>query len=364
MKKISIYVKGDRNSTDYYRIYQYFDKINSGECVCKYRIQLGNKLYRKWMPIADKPLLIKVFAFFYIYFRRLWSLLVDFVFVPDIIVLHRSFIGRFMPYSFRLLLRGIILRGAKLIWDFDDHIVANGEVSQRTFDFFSKSASCVLVTHDYLKSLLHTSFQNKVVILPTTDGDMYNLFTKDVTKTRCQLLHEKVILVWVATKRNMRFLKPIVPILDQAAKLLYELDGRKLVLKVICNDKLECSSMNLIVDNICWTRQAAIDGMLNAHIGIMPLLDNEFTRGKGGFKLIQYLSIGLPCIGSDVGYNSSVISRDCGFLPKDEVEWVQDIIKLSNITTWKSYSECAYYHWLNNFSFEKNLKIWENLINS
>ena len=79
MKKISIYVKGDRNSTDYYRIYQYFDKINSGECVCKYRIQLGNKLYRKWMPIADKPLLIKVFAFFYIYFRRLWSLLVDFV---------------------------------------------------------------------------------------------------------------------------------------------------------------------------------------------------------------------------------------------------------------------------------------------
>lgn len=363
MKKVSIYVKGDRNSTDYYRIYQYLDKLDEKNFHCKYRMQMGEKLYRKWMPVSDKPIYIKILAYLYIYFRRLWGLFFDFLVVPDVLVLHRSFIGRYMPYSFRLLLRGIIYRDTKLVWDFDDHIVANKEVSKRTFDAFAELASCVLVTHDYLKSLLPVSYQDKVIILPTTDGDMYRLFTDKVNLKRLSLLQEQVIMIWVATKRNMRFLKPIIPVLDKTARLLYDLDKRKLVLKVICNERLECDCDNLIIENICWSRQGAIEGMLKAHIGIMPLLDSEFTRGKGGFKLIQYLSIGLPCIGSDVGYNHSIISLECGFLPQTESEWITAIIKLSNILSWKSYSENAFQYWRLNFSYEKNLEVWKALIN-
>ncbi|WP_025835228.1 glycosyltransferase [Bacteroides stercorirosoris] len=151
--------------------------------------------------------------------------------------------------------------------------------------------------------------------------------------------------------------------MDKTARLLYDLDKRKLVLKVICNERLECDCDNLIIENICWSRQGAIEGMLKAHIGIMPLLDSEFTRGKGGFKLIQYLSIGLPCIGSDVGYNHSIISLECGFLPRTESEWITAIIKLSNILSWKSYSENAFQYWRLNFSYEKNLEVWKALIN-
>ena len=363
MKKVSVYVKGDRNSTDYYRIYQYLDKLHGEECRCVYRIQMGDKFYRKWMPVSDKPLYIKIFVYLYIYFRRLYGLLNDWIYVPDIVVLHRGLIGRYMPYSFRILLKSIISRGAKLIWDYDDHIMANNEVSKFTFNEFANLSSHVLITHDYLKSLLPIYCQSKAIKLPTTDGDMYNLFSPKINEERLSLLDKQVNLVWVATGRNIRFLKSIVPVLDKAAHILYESSGRSLILKVICNVPLKCECSLLKIENIPWTRQNAIQGMIESHIGLMPLADSEFTRGKGGFKLVQYLSIGLPCIGSDVGYNHSVVSADCGFVVQTNKDWITAILKLSDTSLWESYSKCAFSRWRHLFSYEKNLEVWRCLIN-
>lgn len=362
MKRISVYVKGDRNSTDYYRIYQYLDKLDDREYHCSYHVQLGGKAYKKWMPVSNKPIYIKIIVYFSIYFRRLFDLLCDWMNPPLIMVLHRGLIGRYVPLSYRFILKRIVARGAKLIWDYDDQIIANGEVPQIVFNECAKLASIIFVTHDFLKSLLPASCQHKVIIIPTTDGDMYPSFSKELNKKRLQQLQNNVNMVWVATKRNLRFLQPIMPALNEAARALAELDGRKLKLKVICNAPLEGEYKDIIVENILWTRERAIYGMMESHIGIMPLVDSEITRGKGGFKLIQYLSIGLPCIGSDVGYNRTVISSDCGVLVKGEQDWKDAIIRLSNISLWQSYSESAFRHWNEKFSFEKNLNTWKQTI--
>lgn len=362
MKKVSVYVKGDRNSTDYYRIYQYLDKLDGKYCRCVYRLQMGGTAYKKWMPVSDKPFYIKVVVYFYIYFRRLYGLMCDWINPPHVLILHRSLIGRYVPYSFRFLLEKIVSKGTILIWDYDDQIIANGEVSQAVFNKCAKLATHVLVTHDYLKSLLPIAFQDKAIIIPTTDGDMYHLFTEALNKRRLEYLSKRVVLVWVATAGNMIFLESIIAVLDEVACLLRKSDGRELVLKVICNASLPCKCKNLIVENIPWTRTQAIQGMMDSHIGIMPLIDNEVTRGKGGFKLIQYLSIGLPCIGSNVGYNNVVISTECGFLVKNATEWKNAILELSNIALWKSYSISAFHYWESHFSYERNLKVWRNLI--
>lgn len=364
MKKISVYVKGDRNSTDYYRIYQYLDKLDNKDYKCVYHVQMDGKSYQKWMPVSNKPIYIKIVVYLSIYFRRLFDLMRDWLNPPQILVLHRGLIGRYVPYSFRFLLKRITARGTRLIWDYDDHIIANGEVPQAVFNECAELASHILVTHDFLKALLPPSCQHKAIIIPTTDGDMYPLYSKELNKTRLEQLRKNVILVWVATKRNLRFLKPVMPALDKAARTLMELDGRKLKLKVICNAPLEGEYENIIVENIPWTRERAIHGMMESHIGIMPLIDSEITRGKGGFKLIQYLSIGLPCIGSDVGYNKTVISSECGSLVKDERGWEDAIMRFSNLSLWQIYSESAFRHWNENFSFEKNLYTWKQIIKS
>ncbi len=365
MKKISVYVKGDRNSPAYYRIYQYLDKLHEGECKCIYRTQMSKDVYRKWMPVSKQSIYIKIIVYIYIYFRVLWGLLCDWVNTPQIVVLHRCFIGHYMPYSYRFLIKRIVYRGAKLIWDYDDQIIANGEISPFVFDNFAKLAKHIIVTHQYLKSLLPLSSQDKVIVLPTTDGDMYKMYSSvDMNFKRINSLSKQVSLVWVATAVNIPFLEQIIPVLDEAAQVLHETDGRTVLLKVICNAPLSCRCENLIVENISWTHERAIQGMLDSHIGIMPLVDNEFTRGKGGFKLVQYISIGLPCIGSDVGFNHSVISPECGYLAKDKKDWMTAILKLSIPSQWELYSKCAYQHWWLHFSYERNLKVWKRIIKS
>ena len=89
------------------------------------------------------------------------------------------------------------------------------------------------------------------------------------------------------------------------------------------------------------------------------------TQGKGGFKLIQYLSVGLPVISSAVGINTLIVNSDVGFLCDnlDTYQWSDAIIKLAdNSCKWENMSVNEYNLWLEKFSFNNNLRIWRSLI--
>lgn len=359
-----MYVKGDRNSPAYYRIYQYFDKIENID-FC-YHTMMSIKMQNRYMPISQQPIFIKIWVYMHIYFRMLFSLLKDFFCLPDVLIVHRRIISKYMPFSFRFLLGRMVRRGVPLFWDFDDHIIDNGEVSHSTFNLYAKYATRITVTHKYLKELIPMECQNKVHILPTTDGDMYKIFqSEDINRKRIESLDKGIVnLVWVATSVNLKYLEGIIGELDRTARVLKEQRNKALHLKVICNAPLLAKCSWLKVENIKWTREAAITGMKESHIGIMPLEDTAFTRGKGGFKLVQYLSIGLPCIGSNVGFNRKIITCDCGFLIETgySIGWKDAILQLSDITVWEEYSQNAFKRWNAEFSYLDNLSFWKQLL--
>ena len=83
------------------------------------------------------------------------------------------------------------------------------------------------------------------------------------------------------------------------------------------------------MENIEWVEETEVEDMLTFDIGIMPLADDPFSKGKCGLKLIQYMACGIPSIASPVGVNKDIIrDGENGFLAGSEEEWVEKITLL------------------------------------
>jgi glycosyltransferase involved in cell wall biosynthesis len=70
-----------------------------------------------------------------------------------------------------------------------------------------------------------------------------------------------------------------------------------------------------------WSPRAEEEIGRHIDVGVMPLVDDEFQRGKCGLKLLQYMAAGLPVIASPVGVNRALVRADTGFLAASEHEW-------------------------------------------
>ena len=73
---------------------------------------------------------------------------------------------------------------------------------------------------------------------------------------------------------------------------------------------------------IHWQKDTEIDDLLQFNIGIMPLRDDEWSRGKCGFKALQYMSLGIPALVSPVGVNTKIVDSSInGMICSSPAEW-------------------------------------------
>lgn len=101
---------------------------------------------------------------------------------------------------------------------------------------------------------------------------------------------------------------------------------------------------HVCVKNILWSRENAKKMILKSHIGIMLLDNTIFAKGKGGFKLIQYMASGLPVIADDVGFNWIAVGEDAGYLVGNvgAVSWEEALYALSSdIEQWEQFGKNA-----------------------
>lgn len=77
-----------------------------------------------------------------------------------------------------------------------------------------------------------------------------------------------------------------------------------------------------------WSEETEVDLINTFDVGVMPLPDDEWARGKCAFKLIQYMACGVPVVASRVGANVDLVTEDCGFLVSTAEQWVDAITQL------------------------------------
>lgn len=360
MKTVSVYTRsGPTSPSSYYRILQFEKDID-----CKFinRVVVPDKIYSSYnKAVGIKRKLYQVLFYLNAYFRVIAFLISDIIKKPDVIFVSRAIMPRIAPFPIVPLMRKAFQKAGKVIWDIDDNIVEVGEITKAEAALLNEYASHFIVIADVLKKHIAEKNTSKIVYLPTTDGDFAKENIEEVIAIRKKRYDNGEIgLIWLATYTSLPFVEDIAPYLDEAARIIKEKYDKNLVLEIVCNRPLNVDTKYLKINNITWTREVARDRIINATAGIYPLRYTEQTLGKGGFKLLQYMSIALPTINSAVGQSNIIVDNGKdGILVsyEDLSQWTDTIVNL--VSSWENIETMgrnAKATWEKDYSYFGNLK--------
>lgn len=233
----------------------------------------------------------------------------------DAVFVHKK---RFNPFDARVF--GHYAR--KVIYDFDDAIMYDdkrpdrvGGKRGRDFSRTAKLADVVIAGNDYLAA--HAGrYTDNIHVLPTG----LNVGDYEVQSLRGD--DGKVRLVWIGSRSTLMYLEGIREVLEEVGRRF-----DNVVLRIICDAFFEMENME--VEKVEWSLERQGECLCESDIGLAPLPDNKFTRGKCGFKILQYAAAGLPVVASGVGVNREFTKDGVrGFLAGSSSQWIEKLAEL------------------------------------
>ena len=177
-----------------------------------------------------------------------------------------------------------------------------------------RQADHVVCGNEYLRQQTEKVRQATSVIETPVDLNRYRL--------RPNLPSDKVVIGWIGSASTSRYLEAKLPLLEQILRR-----HKNVSLKVVSDKAVSYPGME--ITNKSWSKQSELADLRSFDIGVMPLPDDKWTRGKCGFKLLQYFAVGTPVVASPVGINSQIVEDGvCGFLVNSDQQWLDRIGQL------------------------------------
>ncbi len=291
--------------------------------------------------------ILNFFWLFQIILLKIFSLIL----IPffDIIFLQRGVIKKISPHMEKIA----AALNNNIIFDFDDAIWLNYSNTRiKPVAEVIKISKMIIagnkILHDYANQ-----FNNNVIVIPTPiNTDLYKPKERAVEKNY-------LAIGWIGTFSNLKYLQGLQDVFIR----LSEKYGLKIKLIIVC-DKKPDFELGIVHDFILWTAENEVKDIQSFDIGIMPLDDNDWTRGKCAFKVIQYMSVGVPIVASPVGANKDVILQGTGYLASTTEEWFNTLCRLiDNEELRKEMVTKARAEIIKNYSVQANYKKISAVIN-
>ncbi len=240
----------------------------------------------------------------------------------DYIFIHRE-AAPLGPPLFEWVL-AVVMR-KKIIYDFDDaiwipNISTNNKIAVNLKAFWKIKYICkwsytVTGGNEYLNDYARRQGAQRTVFLPTCVD-----IERKHNKIK-QHSNHKPVVGWTGSHSTLFYLDQIIPLIKE---LQQEYDFSFLVIA----DKKPMLDLK-DWQYIQWNEKTEGEDLLRMDIGIMPLKTDAWSEGKCGFKLIQYLSCGIPAIADPIGVNKEIIDEGKnGFLCSNREEWKQKLLLL------------------------------------
>lgn len=306
---------GPKGGSSRYRFLQYFPRLEAAGINCMYLPLFGERyltrLYQKnqkdsWSVAAG-------------YLRRLRDFLRFRRF--DILILEKELFP-YVPAIFERILGKL---ATPYIVDYDDAIFHNYDMSDNRFvrhflgrkiDVVMREADAVIAGNEYLASRARKAGSSRVEIVPTVVNlDRYPYVPLEEGGP--------FTIGWIGTPTTFEYVQSIVGALRTACE---EIDAS---LTFVGSGPVDFDGMPVNV--ITWSRDTEIESLSKFDVGVVPLEDGPWERGKCNLKLIQYMACCKPVVASPVGMNNSVVTEGVnGYFASTEDEWLQRLKLLAD----------------------------------
>ncbi|OGP92894.1 MAG: hypothetical protein A2156_10060 [Deltaproteobacteria bacterium RBG_16_48_10] len=211
-------------------------------------------------------------------------------------------------------------RAKRIVYDFDDAVMYRNSkrdppfsrTRKRRFLQMINASDFVIAGNEFLKGEV-SPFNPNVEVIPTAI-DQARYPSKDYRTQK-----ERVTLGWIGDHGSIHYLEKMRPIFEKIGKRYSNTE-----LKIVCDTFFDCEHLPVVKKQ--WTSEEEIKDLQGFDIGVMPLIDDPWSWGKCGLKIIQYQGVGVPVVCTPVGINKDLVEDGVnGLWATGPEEWEEKI---------------------------------------